>query len=62
MKNNPEARKKRQDKLRKEISKQYKNGYSYREIANLLNISHEWARRLHLSTGYKGRTLTAVDK
>lgn len=50
MKNNPVATKRRQKELRTEVIKLYKQGYSYREIANLLNISHEWARRLHIST------------
>lgn len=53
--------KERNKKLRAEVIKQYKNGYSYREIGKLLNISHEWARRLHLSTGHLGKSLTGVD-
>lgn len=61
MKNNPLAMKERNKKLRAEVIKQYKAGYSYREIAKLLNISHEWARRLHLSTGHLGKSLTGVD-
>lgn len=57
--NNPEARKKRNADLTKQIIALYIAGNSYREIANTLKISHEWARRLHLSTPVSRQTLTA---
>lgn len=61
MKNNPTARKERNEKLKAEIIKLYKEGYSYRELSKLLNISHEWARNLHLSTPVVDSSLTDID-
>lgn len=62
MKNNPEARKKRNTELQLEIIRLYKEGYSYRELSKLLNISHEWARNLHLSVVVGDNALTDFDK
>lgn len=60
--NNPVARVKRNKDLKKEIVALYKLGYSYREIAKTLEISHEWARKLHLSTTINEVSLTDIDK
>lgn len=47
---NPIAREKKNNDLRAQIAKLYKDGYSFREISKLLEISHEWVRKLYLST------------
>jgi len=61
MKNNPEARKRRQDALKEQLVALYKDGYSYREMSKLLKISHEWARKLHRDTLIPIILLTSVD-
>lgn len=40
---------KRQEKAQKAIAL-YKQGYTFREIAKVLSVSHEWVRQAYLSS------------
>jgi transposase-like protein len=59
--NNPEARKRRNKDLKEQVIKLYKEGYSYREMSKMLEISHEWARQLHVSSTIGDNSLTGFD-